>query len=563
VITAATALFVVGNVALNPADAAVSTRLAALGFTVTTKAAPAATSADAGGKSLVVISSTVTSGDVSTKFRDVAVPVVTWENAIYDDLHMTGTVAGSDYGTAANQSSLTLANDKHALAGGRSGAVTVSAAAPLTWGKPTAGAVNIAPLPGDSSKSVLFAYEQGATMVGMSAPARRAGLFLGDATAASFTGAGWSLFDAAIHWAAGTRPFTVKKVLAINYDPILEAQGGVRVSQYLGFGDGHSLVQQMVTDMAESTGDYIRYQVTNIVDRDEWPLFTDGFRYDDASYLADWNTQKFHDAWLDIPTLMSIWGFDAAVNAGSYDVVFIVTPRGNPLPESFMVGPDAWFVNGAPVRPPQTSATRNYIVMGLEPTRPAALLEHSFVHRLEWTMRHVHQKRYGQDGIIGEPSNWNTTPYDRPCSWANDPAPCAVVRRHFWDNFTLVDGIAANLRAHGDPTAVAGPGTAHFVPNATDQVKHNYDYGQSWMPPLSPVMSSADDWLYNFPNLTGEKRLVSPLEWPFESSGEKEQSGYMLWLNNHVPRVAGRYSDGVLLNWWEYVVNYNDHPEAL
>ena len=563
VVNTATALLVVGNTTLNAGDAAVSARLNSLGFAVTTKAATASTSADATGKSLIVVSSTVTSGDVNTKFRDVAVPVVTWENGIYDDMKMTGLTAGTDYGTSTNQTNLTITNDKHALAAGRQGSVNAAASTPLTFGVPSASALKIAVLPNDASKSALFAYEKGATMVGTTAPARRVGLFLGDSTAASLTRAGWALFDAATNWASGSKPFTVKKVYVINYDPILEAQGGVRTSQFLGFGDGHSLVQQMVTDMAESSGDYIRYQVTNIVDRDEWPLFTDGFRYTDATYLADWNTQTFHDAWLDIPTLMSTWNFDAGVNAGTYDEVFIVSPRGNPLPESFMVGPNAWFVNGEPVLPPATAATRNYMVMGLEPTRPAALLEHSFVHRLEWTMRHVYSKFYGQDGIIGPPSNWNTTPYDQPCSWANNPTPCAVTRRHFWDNFTLVDGVAQNLRNHGDATAVAGVGTAHFVPNATDQVAHNYDYGQFWMPALSPVLSNADDWLYNFPNLTGEKRLVSPAEWPFESSGEKEQSGYMLWFNNHVPRVAGRYTDSVLNNWWEYVVNYNDYPEAL
>ncbi len=564
VVSSATALFVVGNPTLDPGDAAVKAHLAALGFSVTTRAAAAASSADATGMSLVVISSTVTSSEVNAKFRDVVVPVVTWENAIFDDMKMTGVNAGTDYGTSTSQASVNISNDRHALAGGRQGSVVVSSpAAPLTWANPSASALRIAALASDATRSTLFAYDKGAAMVGMNAPARRVGLFLTDATAASLTRSGWALFDAAINWASGAKPFTVKKLYVINYDPILEAQGGVRVSQYLGFGDGHTLVQQMVTDMAESSGDYIRYQVTSIVDRDEWPRFTDGFRYDDATYVSAWNSQTFHDAWLDIPALMSTWNFDAGINAGSYDEVFIVTPRGNPVPESFMVGPDAWFVNGGPVRPPATSATRNYIIMGLEPTRPAALLEHSFVHRLEWFMRHVYSKTYGQDGIIGEASNWNTTPYDLPCLWASDASPCAGTRRHLWDSFTLVDGVAQNLRNRGDAAAVAGVGSAHFVPNATDKVAHNYDYGQFWMPALSPVMSSADDWLYNFPNLTGEKRLVSPAEWPFESSGEKEQSGYMLWFNNHVPRVVGRHTDGILDNWWEYAVNFNDHREAL
>ena len=55
------ALLVVGGVPLNAGDAAVNSRLQALGMTVTTRTASAATAGDATGKQIVVISSTVTS----------------------------------------------------------------------------------------------------------------------------------------------------------------------------------------------------------------------------------------------------------------------------------------------------------------------------------------------------------------------------------------------------------------------------------------------------------------------------------------------------------------------
>ena len=48
-----------------------------------------ATAADATGKALVIISSTVSAGTVGTKFRDVAVPVITWETALYAPMNMT------------------------------------------------------------------------------------------------------------------------------------------------------------------------------------------------------------------------------------------------------------------------------------------------------------------------------------------------------------------------------------------------------------------------------------------------------------------------------------------
>lgn len=88
------ALFVVGNATLGPGDLALSQRLSGLGLTVTVKTAAAVTTADATGK-LVVISESVTSTDVNTKFRTTASPVLVMENALFDDLAMTGTATPS------------------------------------------------------------------------------------------------------------------------------------------------------------------------------------------------------------------------------------------------------------------------------------------------------------------------------------------------------------------------------------------------------------------------------------------------------------------------------------
>ena len=62
----------------------------------------AAVAGDATGKMVVVISSTVNPTDVNTKFRDVAVPVVTWESQIFDDMRLTST-STSNFGTQTAQ----------------------------------------------------------------------------------------------------------------------------------------------------------------------------------------------------------------------------------------------------------------------------------------------------------------------------------------------------------------------------------------------------------------------------------------------------------------------------
>ena len=204
-----TALLVVGVTPLvtplGANDAAVQTRLQGLGYTVTVKDQTAAATTDATGKTLVVISSSVASGSVNTKFRNVTVPVMTWEHSLYDDMKMTGSSFNTHYGQITAQSQIAITNAAHPLAGGLSGTVSVvSSAQTLAWGAPNANAAKVATVNGDASKTVIFGYESGASMVGLNAPARRVGFFFFDNVPANATTQGWTLFDAAVNWASGT-----------------------------------------------------------------------------------------------------------------------------------------------------------------------------------------------------------------------------------------------------------------------------------------------------------------------------------------------------------------------
>ena len=171
------ALLVVGNTTLNGTDNAIKTRLQNLGLNVVVKSATAAVSADATGKRVVVISDTVTPTNVNTKFRAVAVPVVTLDAQLFDDMGMCAT-ATTDFGTTATQKSVTITNAAHPMAAGLSGTVQVTSAnTTFGWGKPNANAVKIATLTTDATKATDFGYASGAAMPGLTAPARRVGFF--------------------------------------------------------------------------------------------------------------------------------------------------------------------------------------------------------------------------------------------------------------------------------------------------------------------------------------------------------------------------------------------------
>lgn len=153
------ALFVVGNTTLSAVDTTIQTRLQNLGLSVTIKSATAAVSADATGKRVVVISDSVSPTSVNTKFRAVAVPVVTLSSQLFDDMGMTATTSGN-FGTTATQKNVTITNAGHSMAAGLSGTVQVTSAnTTFGWGKLNTNAVKIATLTTDSTKATNFRYE--------------------------------------------------------------------------------------------------------------------------------------------------------------------------------------------------------------------------------------------------------------------------------------------------------------------------------------------------------------------------------------------------------------------
>ena len=162
----------------------------------------------AAGAELVVISSTVAAKDVHPGWRQLPVPLLTWENDLLDDLAMTGKRHDVDFGEAAKERYLWLVNAPHPMGAGLPAGVAnvYQRQAGMSWGRPGLGATTIATLYGQPEKAAIFGYEKGATMDYESlAPARRVMFFLGNDGFTNLAAAGRALFDAAVDWAAGAR----------------------------------------------------------------------------------------------------------------------------------------------------------------------------------------------------------------------------------------------------------------------------------------------------------------------------------------------------------------------
>lgn len=200
------ALLVIGSVPPDgPADRAVLERLRQLGFDVVASAASSGgLDEEARASALVAVSSTVDSATLGGAFRDLPVPLVVWEPALYDDLGMTGPPDPDVLG-ALPGGELVIVDPGHPLAAGLSGRVRVADRRGnqyLSQGTPAPTANWIATMPGDPVRATIFAYEKGMPMVGLAAPARRVGLFVSDLIPPHMTRDGWALFDAAVRWAA-------------------------------------------------------------------------------------------------------------------------------------------------------------------------------------------------------------------------------------------------------------------------------------------------------------------------------------------------------------------------
>src|SRR5215813_7200472 len=218
------ALLVVGTSQLSAGDSQIKSRLENLRYRVTTKEdwqfqkwEPARLASSNDPVAVIVISSSVDAEKVNTKFRDLPAPIVVSEALLFRVLGMTAEEEGRDYGLVHDETEVVIVHDQsHPIAADLADRVKIcSSEEPLAWGRPSKEGKLIAALPDYAGRAAIFAYDHGDQMYGLTAPARRVGIFLTHQLAARMTDAdlGWELFDAAVEWASGETPKPLSCVL--------------------------------------------------------------------------------------------------------------------------------------------------------------------------------------------------------------------------------------------------------------------------------------------------------------------------------------------------------------
>jgi hypothetical protein len=166
--------------------------------------------------------------------------------------------------------------------------------------------------------------------------------------------------------------------------------------------------------------------------------------------------------------------------------------------ESIMAGPGAFWCN-APALTNTSASKRRFVVMGFSFERYIGEMLEAYGHRAESIMEKTFAKTTGNANL--------------------------------WKRFVRYEKTSPGRAACGN---------IHFAPNS----QQDYDWGNP-----TPVVSECYDWLLNFPDFKGDKRIVADSEW-----GSGDIRGHHKWWFNHFPRVAGR-KNGIHNNWWQYVVN--------
>ena len=210
------ALFIVDDPeVLNTSDAMVRTRLATrLGFSVMLVDDDNVSAYDAAGFDVIVVSKTVTSAKVGSRYKQCSCGFLTWEDnlqriqmmALIDNDGSTGTAW---HGTGMAVYVLSRA-DTFLSAGLDGNIAFYTQAGEITYapkGELAAGARTIAQWSSSDGGTPYYAYEKGATIAdGSAAAGRRVYFGLYDDTFRYLTADGLKLFDAAVLWATGASP---------------------------------------------------------------------------------------------------------------------------------------------------------------------------------------------------------------------------------------------------------------------------------------------------------------------------------------------------------------------
>ena len=302
------------------------------------------------------------------------------------------------------------------------------------------------------------------------------------------------------------------RILMIVFNPVIESEGGRKLTEVLNWNDPDRLAADYIADLRDASHGLVEPTIVERVEVDEWPIKQDTFRYDDT-FVSLWRSRGLFHApdRLDYAALLQRFDILGKVASNVVDEVWCFAFPFAGFHESTMGGRDAFHCNSEPL-PNTRQCPRKFIVMGFNYERDVGEMLESFGHRCEDILRRVYQ---------GTGAEANT-----------------------FARFCLYERTAPGRAACG---------TVHCAPNSqicTENPRPALgETDREWDNPRV-VACNCDDWL-NYPNLTGATRQVDHTEW-----GAGDVRLHHAWWLRHFPRAAGA-TGGISNNWWNYVADPN------
>ena len=306
---------------------------------------------------------------------------------------------------------------------------------------------------------------------------------------------------------------SVQKVLVLNFDPVFPVAKKKRMHDLMSaWNDPKALSKQYIKAMKGSSHGNALYEIAEWIDLDEMPQADNGRKYNiDEYYTTLKKAQKQWNYWgysgwqsfgtFDYEYYMSRFNVYQRVESGEIDEVWVFTGPcvGTMAYETIMIGRGAYWCNGPEMVREDCPAFVCYV---FNYERDVGCMLEDAGHRFE--------------SIMAYELGWDTS---KPISQMND-----------WELFTLYDKIAPGKAACGN---------VHFAPNSDS----DYDWGNR-----SKVYSSWKDWANNYPNLKGEKKMVSAAYW-----GNGDTVAHHKWWFSCIPHMKGvNETSGAYNNWWIY-----------
>ncbi|MCC6671805.1 MAG: hypothetical protein IT458_12135 [Planctomycetes bacterium] len=299
-------------------------------------------------------------------------------------------------------------------------------------------------------------------------------------------------------------------VAVVIYNPVLEAEGGRKLTEVLRWQDPDRLTERLVRVTREASAGFVNYEVVARIEVDACPPFVSGFRYDDAGILQAVRTQKWIQG--DRASYAAIFaenGIRELIRTKDVREVWLWGSPGFHWDEYAMHIPDRdrrlpptenpWFYR--PYDIPDVG--RTIWVMGFSYERGEGEMLESYGHRVEGILSLA---------IAG--GVWDTK--------RDDP----------WNRFTRVD------KDHPGGSHV---GSVHYAPNS----KSDYDWGNPRY-----VSTYALDWRH-YPDLKGTQVIMNC----YDGWGPDIAVHHRWWLSL-LPKAPGKTRHG-WNNWWIYIADFD------